>query len=207
MVPSIMVSKQLEMAHDELERLNSLREEAIKLSRKWLSLCRNLILKAREERELNQVEGQLRSMIEEVNEFLRRCTLQLGYLDTSIRSLISDPLQEAVEGIVLARLLQGMEIPGHKELNVGPREYVLGIGDVVGELRRVALHLLLEGRISDAEKLVSYMSEIYENLNSMIFPDSLLPVRRKADVARSLIEKTLSEIIMMKASVEVRRDE
>ncbi len=198
----MLVSRQLDLARDELERLNSLREEAIKLSRKWLSLCRNSILKAREKRELDLVEEQLRSMIEEVNEFLRRCTLQLGYLDSSVRALIADPLQEAVEGIVLARLLKGEEIPSHKELNVGPKEYVLGIGDTVGELRRVALQLLMDRRISDAEKLVSYMDEIYENLNSMIFPDSLLPVRRKADIARSLIEKTLSEIIMMKASTE-----
>ncbi len=207
MILPMLVSKQLELARDELERLNSLREEAMKLSRKWLSLCRNSILKAREKRELGHVEDQLRSMIEEVNKFLRRCTLQLGYLDSSVRSLISDSLQEAVEGIALARFLRGMEIPSHKELNVSPREYVLGIGDAVGELRRVALQLLIERKITDAEKLVSYMDEIYENLNSMVFPDSLLPVRRKADVARSLIEKTLSEIIMMKTSTEVRSDE
>ncbi len=207
MVPPVMVSKQLDEALDELERLNSMREEAMKLSRKWLSLCRDLISKARKGKELSDVEKKLKSVIEEINDFLRRCSEQLGYLDSSIRSLVSDPLQEAVEGIALSRLLRGMEIPGHEELDVHPKEYVLGIGDVVGELRRVALHLLLERRVKDAEELASYMSEIYENLNSMVFPDSFLPVRRKADISRSLIEKTLSEIIMMKASIEVRRNE
>ncbi len=207
MVPPALVSKQLDDALNELERLNSMREEAMKLSRKWLSLCRNLILKARKGEELEEIERKLKSLIEEINEFLRRCSQQLGYLDISIRSIVSDPFQEAVEGIALSRLLRGMEIPGYKELNVYPKEYVLGIGDVVGELRRVALHLLIEKRIADAEKLAYYMGEIYENLNSMVFPDSFLPVRRKADISRSLIEKTLSEIIMMKASIEVRRNE
>lgn len=194
------ISDHLRRSQLELEKLNSLREKAIMLSRKWLTTCRESILTARKLKELDDVERRLKAVINEVNGFLGECEGELGYTDPSIKRIISDSLQEAVEGIALSRLLRGEGIPSHEEIGVGPREYVLGIGDVVGELRRVALHFLLDSKIDEAERLAGIMEEIYEGLSIMMFPDSLVPVRRKADVARSLVEKTLSEILMAKTS-------
>ncbi len=194
------VTEQLRRSRLELEKLNILREKAISLSRGWLTRCRELISRARGMEDLDRVERELTDILKEIREFLSECKEELGYLDPTLRNIVSDPIQEAVEGIVLSRLLSGKEVPFHKDLGVGPREYVLGIGDSVGELRRVALHLLLEGRIGEAERLAEMMEEIYEGLNLIVLPDSLVPARRKADVARSLVEKTLSEILMLKSS-------
>ncbi len=194
------VTEQLRKSRHELEKLNILREKAISLSRGWLTRCRELISRARGMEDLDQIEKELIGIVKEIREFLSECEEKLGYLDPTLRNIVSDPMQEAVEGIVLARLLAGKEVLSHEDLGVGPREYVLGIGDSVGELRRVALHLLLEGRVAEAEHLAEMMEEIYEGLNLMVLPDSLVPVRRKADVARSLVEKTLSEILMLKSS-------
>ncbi len=195
-----MVTEQLRKSRLELEKLNTLREKAIALSRNWLTRCRELITRARSLKDLDEVERELIDIINEIKDFLSECKEELGYLDPTLRNIVSDPMQEAVEGIVLARLLARKRVPSHEELGVGPREYVLGIGDSVGELRRVALHLLLEGRVAEAERLAEMMEEIYEGLNLMVLPDSLVPVRRKADLARSLVEKTLSEILMLKSS-------
>lgn len=200
MIRPRMVTEQLRKSRLELEKLDMLREKAIKLSRNWLTRCRELISRARGMRDLDEVERELIEIIAEIKGFLSECEGKMGYLDPALRNIVSDPMQEAVEGIVLARLLTGREVPSHEDLGVGPKEYVLGVGDSVGELRRVALHLLLEGRITEAEQLAAAMEEIYEGLNLMVFPDSLVPVRRKADVARSLVEKTLSEILMLRSS-------
>ncbi len=195
-----MVTEQLRKSRLELEKLDILREKAIKSSRNWLTRCRELISRARGMSDLDEVERELIDIIAEIKGFLSECEREMGYLDPTLRNIVSDPMQEAVEGIILTRLLTGRKVPSHEDLGVGPREYVLGVGDTVGELRRVALHLLLEGRITEAEQLAAAMEEIYEGLNLMVFPDSLVPVRRKADVARSLVEKTLSEILMLKSS-------
>ncbi len=201
MIRTRLVSDQLKAVRGELDALNSMREEAIVLTRRWLSICRASILRARKMENLDCVEEELRILIGEVKAFLQKCQSSAGYIDPTIESVVSDAVQEAVEGIVLARLLRKEPVPYREDLSVGPKEYVLGIADAIGELRRVALQFLLNGKTSEAEQLVTIMEEMYENLNSMVFPDSFLPVRRKADLARSLIEKTLSEILMMKASM------
>ncbi len=159
-----------------------------------------MVSRARRLGDLEAVEKELRKLLEEIMSFLSECERELGYLDISLRSTVSDPIQEAVEGVVLTRLLKKKAIPTHDELGVPPREYVLGVGDAVGELRRVALHFLLEGKIEEAEELASFMEEIYEGLSRMVFPDSLVPVRRKADMARSLVDRTLSEILLARSS-------
>ncbi len=75
--------------------------------------------------------------------------------------------------------------------------YVLGLGDVVGELRRIVLDMLRLGRASDAEALFKRMEEIYESLSLLIIPNALAPgLRPKVDVARKLVESTRSDLFL-----------
>jgi len=190
------------LAIREMEELNEIREEAIRNSRRWISIARNSILDSREFRNLKNVEKRLLESLKDVREFLGELKSKPGFSE-SAASVIQDAVQELVEGIVLCKILMGEEVPNHMELGVGAREYLLGVSDVIGELRRVALHYLKEGNVRGAEELIEIMEEIYEEINSIAFPDSLIPLRRKADEARIMIEKTISEIIFVKAS---RRD-
>lgn len=190
----------LKLALREIEEINELREEAIRNSRRWLSIARESILNSREMRDLSAEERKLLDALGEIRSFLEEARSKLGHQDCIIRSVLQDALQEIVEGIALCRLLRGEVAPSHIELGIGAREYLLGIGDVVGELRRVALHHMKIGEINKAEELIEIMEEIYECLSSAAFPDSLIPLRRKADEARILVEKTLSEVIFVKAS-------
>jgi translin len=73
--------------------------------------------------------------------------------------------------------------------------YVLGLGDVVGELRREALDFLRVGDFDAAEAELKLMEQIYLCLVSMEEASVLLKgLRRKLDVARSLIERTRGEL-------------
>jgi len=195
----------LDTALRELEKLNNLREESILLSRKLLAICRASIVKIRHLNDLLETEEKLREVIREVNSFLRRCADEIGYIDESVRTPLSPVLQEAVEGISLSRILRGAPVPSHKELLVRPKEYLLGIADAIGEIRRVVLQCLMEEDITKAQDLTNKMEEIYEALNSAVFPDSLVPIRKKVDLARILVDKTLSELIMYKASLKLKK--
>ena len=198
----MMLKEQLELAIREMEELNEIREEAIRSSRRWISIARNSILYSRELRNLKNVERRLLESLRDAREFMEELRSKPGFSELIV-SVIRDAVQELVEGIVLCKILMGEEVPNHIELGVGAREYLLGVSDVVGELRRIALHYLKEGNVRDAEELIEIMEEIYEEINSVIFPDSLIPLRKKADEARIMIEKTISEVIFVKAS---RRD-
>ena len=194
-----MLREQLRLAIREMEELNEMREEAVRNSRRLISIARNSILESREFRDLKNIEKRLLESLKDVREFIGELKSKYGFSE-SIVSVIQDAIQELVEGIVLCKILMGDEVPNHIELGVGAREYLLWVSDVVGELRRIALHYLKEGNVRGAEELIKIMEEIYEEINSVIFPDSLIPLRRKADEARIMIEKTISEVIFVKAS-------
>jgi translin len=198
----MMLREQLRLAIREMEELNEVREEAIRNSRRWISIARNSILESREFRNLRNVEKTLLESLRDVREFIGELKSKPGFSELAA-SVVQDAVQELVEGIVLCKIVMGEEVPNHIELGVGAREYLLGVSDVVGELRRIALHYLKEGNVRGAEELVEIMEEIYEGINSAVFPDSLIPLRRKVDEARIMIEKTISEIIFVKSS---RRD-
>ena len=89
-----------------------------------------------------------------------------------------------------------------EKLNVPPTSYLLGLADVVGELRRRTLDLLRQGDVKGAVKSLETMECIYDELVVRSEALYLVPeLRRKSDVARRIIEATRGDV-----TVEVRRD-
>lgn len=118
--------------------------------------------------------------------------------------LVSNALSEYVE----AKLFYGLIVEGrlysYEELGVGEIPYLQGVGDVLGELRRLALDMLRVNRISDAERILSIMEAIYYELRALEYPDALMPgVRHKVDVARRLIDDTKALLITVKSRLNV----
>jgi len=88
-----------------------------------------------------------------------------------------------------------------EEIGVPTVSYVLGLGDVVGELRRRTLDSIRKGKVETAEKCLETMEYIYSELTAM--DDAYLLVsglRRKCDVARHVIEITRGDV-----TIEARR--
>ncbi|MCD6380985.1 MAG: hypothetical protein J7L50_01500 [Candidatus Odinarchaeota archaeon] len=103
--------------------------------------------------------------------------------------------QEYVEAYTFYGVLVDGKLYDVGDLEVSPVPYVLGLCDMVGELRRYVLNLIKDGDIEGAEKLSRIMLKINDNLNLMVYPDSMIPgLKRKKDVVRGLVEKTLSDI-------------
>jgi translin len=106
------------------------------------------------------------------------------------------PLQEYVEAKALLGIIKEGRIPLAAELGVQQEPYVLGLMDVVGELKREILESISSGKGELADAYLAKMKEIYDSTRGIRFSDSVLPgFRRKQDVARAQIESAWSDIL------------
>ena len=103
--------------------------------------------------------------------------------------------EEYAEGAILLSLEINGTYPTPEEIGVNPLRYILGLGDVPGELRREVLDELRKGNFEKAEVYLSLIEEIYTQLISMEEASLLLKgLRRKLDIMRSILESTRAEV-------------
>jgi translin len=112
---------------------------------------------------------------------------QLGY------ALVAQ--QEYAEARCLLSIVTQGRLPSLREVGVGPMPYILGLLDLIGELRRNALDKLRDGRLKEAEAILEGIEGIYEDLLSLDHTPAVPTFRKKMDVARRLIELTRGDII------------
>ncbi|EQD57842.1 Translin, partial [mine drainage metagenome] len=79
-------------------------------------------------------------------------------------ALARDALQEGTEALLLEAIVRGEPIPGPARLGVDPEEYLLGLGDVIGEIRRLALTALSESAWDRADDQLKLMERLYLDL-------------------------------------------
>lgn len=115
-----------------------------------------------------------------------------------------DALQEAVEAMLLGAIVGGRELPGPADLGVEPEPYLLGLGDVVGEVRRLALQALSEGDVDRAEEDLALMESLYLGLMRFDTPRAVVALKPKQDAARAFIERTRGEVTMARLLARAR---
>lgn len=108
--------------------------------------------------------------------------------------IVGDAMQELSEAAIMVSVSADEDLPTPEELGVTPSSYLMGLADTIGELRRFSLDALKEGRMEDALRFLDMMEEMYRVLMRFDYPDALVAVRRKQDIARSLLEKTRGEV-------------
>jgi translin len=123
------------------------------------------------------------------------------YPDIIYSGLFNAALQEYSEANILLKLIEEQRFVTPEEINVPSVDYVLGLADVIGEYRRLALDALREGDLKKGEACLQMMDKIYTELMAMDEAYMLVPgLRRKCDVDRRIIEATRGDITQ-----EVRR--
>jgi len=124
-----------------------------------------------------------------------------NYPDFIYSGLVEAAYQEYSEAQTLLTLVEKNRFINPEEIGVPSIAYVLGLGDVIGELRRRALDSLRREDVKTAEDCLNLMEDIYVELMSMDEAYMLVPgLRRKSDVARHLIETTRGDV-----TIEARR--
>ncbi|NOZ76680.1 MAG: hypothetical protein GXO65_03195 [Euryarchaeota archaeon] len=111
-------------------------------------------------------------------------------------SFLQEVIQEYCEAVIVYAFLRKEEVPSYQELGVPVEGYVLGLADSIGELRRHILDIIRRGETDDVEYYLDLMDEIAHGIMTLDYPAAILPIRRKQDVARILLEKTRGDVTL-----------
>lgn len=108
--------------------------------------------------------------------------------------------QEYAEAKIFFEIKKGSEIPSFAKIGVDQESYLMGLMDVMGELKREILETLRENKVKEAEGYFKKMKTIYDSTRSVRFAEAVLNgFRRKQDVARIQLESAGSELLSFKS--------
>jgi translin len=169
-----------------------IREEALKASRDIIICCRK------------GIQQLHRDKVDDAEDFIKQASVKLTQLydDTKDHSdifhagFVENAAQEFVEIHCLYNIMKGEDLPDPDTIKTTYSAYLLGLCDVVGELRRGALDFMLEGNTTKANEYLGYMDRIYDAIMSFDYPSALVPIKKKQDMIRGLIEKTRGELVV-----------
>ncbi len=192
--------KDLGRIQEDIRDYDLAREKLLELSRGAAKLSGQSIMRAHrgDLQEAMSLAEEAHGLIKAIEDLLRKNPIlnQLGH------ALVAQ--QEYAEARCLLAIVSGGGLPSLKEVGVGSMPYVLGLLDLIGELRRSALDKLRDGRLKEAEGILETIESVYEDLLSLDHTQAVPTFRKKMDVARKLIELTRSDIIweFKRASLE-----
>jgi len=187
----------LTSARSDLMKDEEARQTLLEKARKVTGLSKQAILMIHQKR--NREARQLLKKVNEIRDELR--SLITCHPEMSGLGMLSAALQEYSEANIFLNLVEKASFITPKDIEVPTIDYTLGLADVIGECRRLALDALREGATKKAEKCLDLMDEIYIELMAMDEAYMLVPgLRRKSDIARRVIEATRGDITQ-----EIRR--
>lgn len=185
-----LIANQIE---SRLVEMDQSRDELIKLSRSIIKYSGQSI-ESFHNNKRNQAEEKLKQAeqyVIKINNHLKeeKTHYQIG--------IIGVAFQEYAEARFLYELIVNNKIPLVEELKITEQAYLLGMADLIGELRRFTLEKLVEGKTTEAKQYYEVMKEIYGTILQVEYGKNLVTdFRRKKDTARVLVERTLSDLFV-----------
>lgn len=121
--------------------------------------------------------------------------------DSESKRYLLTPEQELVEATCFIAVLENKPIPTIDTLKVSNESYILGLLDLIGELKRNVFDNIRIGKSKEASRIFEIMENLYLYLYPFAMYDKLVKeARKKLDVNRKLIEDARSAV-----TEEVRR--
>lgn len=174
-----------------LGQKHALRESVLPRTRSTIQDCSKSI------RAIHRKEfDAARSLLEHAQTTLSAIRLDLAdHPDLFYNGPLLDAQKEFAEAMSTLALITHQPMPFAVELGIEITAYLNGIGETIGELRRYTLNEMRLSNFPEAEYLLACMDEIFTIITALDYPDSLTGnLRRTADVARGIIEKTRGEL-------------
>jgi translin len=177
-------------AAQELQNREKARDEALTRARKARQLSKQAILLDHNNQQTKAKTNltEARRLLDEIQPHAQ------AYPELDQYEEVEAAHEEHAEAIILHTLLTKNKYPTPEQAAATPTRYLLGLGDVPGELRREALDALRTGDLEAAEKHLTRMEQIYLHLVAMEDASLLKGLRRKLDITRAVIEATRSEV-------------
>jgi translin len=173
------------------DRKDRAREEAFRLSREVIRLCSSSIRSVHRDDQASaeRLMGEAAVGLERIHEVLK------DHQDVRYAGFVDGAEQEYAEARCVYSITTQRQILTVDEVGVEPVNYLAGLGDVTGELRRHILDLIRAGRAAEGEYFLGIIEEIYYLLMLFDYPDAITRgLRRKSDLARSMLERTRGDL-------------
>lgn len=172
---------------------NAARDEAIARSRELVRHCSESI-RAIHRHEWDKAESKLvvaRAAADDLRAGIA------AYSDLYHAGYSQDALKEVVEAFCTYAIVRGEALPTPESLAVEESTYLNGLAEAATELRRFILDILRreEPDQAEAERLLEWMDDIYDQLVTFDFPDALTGgLRRQTDIVRGVLERTRGDL-------------
>jgi translin len=186
-----MLSKSdMEKIQSELLDYDKAREKLQTLTREATRLCSSAIIQVH------------RGQLEQANRTLAEAKRGVDELDSLLAAHSELPqfgqvlvaFQEYTEAKLLYHLKRTGKVAAMKEVGTTSTAYLLGMLDFVGEMRRLILDALRRGDAEEAQRSLTIMEGIYEDLMSLDRTSILPNYRHKLDAARRILETTRGDV-------------
>ena len=178
---------------DILKDIEECRETAVTASRAITRLSKKVIHAIHTGTPYTEDLEALRSKAKEL-------VTSLGF-DMDRYQAAVDAFGEFAEAEILRSVIEDDRMPSFMEIDTVPQSWLLGMADAIGELRRSVLNALTSGDMDEGRRLFGRMEEMYEELSLFDVPDAVLPIRRKQDIARGVVERTRSDLFTARMSL------
>jgi translin len=201
--------KNLDKIVDKIEKSidnkDKIREKALRSSREIIIGCRKAIQYIHQDLMNNAITNIKKASIK----LQELYNLTGEHPELYHAGFVENAAQELVEAHCLYNIMKGKDLPDPDKLQTTYSSYLLGLCDLVGELRRTALDSIRSGKSKKADKCLNMMEEIYDVIIRFDYPSGLIPIKKKQDMVRGLIERTRGELAVASCErrIEYRTDE
>jgi len=182
------LTENIESINVKMSAIEVKRESAIAMSRSIIRRTKNMIHAIHQGEEFMSIQGELKAS---VREMISKLKDEPSVLYSAV---VEDAMMEYSEALILSAIVRKKDIPSFESLKITPQAWMLGLADVIGELRRIILTNLMKGDMTKASYYFDIMEEIGNEVMSFDVPDAIVPIRRKQDIARGILEKTRSDM-------------
>jgi translin len=178
----------IDQIEKNLDDKDAIREVALKSCRTITRLSTAITQGVHKKEDITELFNSAR------DEASRLRSLVQEHPDLLHSGFVQSAFQELCEAAILLAVVNNENMPIPKDLGVTDTSYLLGMADAIGELRRFTLECLRAGKVEIAESYLEKMEVFYETLLRFNYPNAVVSIRRKQDIARSLVEKTRGEL-------------
>jgi len=199
------LNKIINKIEKSIDNKDKIREQALRFSREIIIGCRKAIQLIHQDL-MKDAKSNIKKASTQLQELY---ILTEEYPDLYNAGFVENAAQELVEAHCLYNIMKGEDLPDPDELQTTYSSYLMGLCDLVGELRRTALDSIRLGESKKADDYLNMMEEIYCVIIRFDYPSGLIPIKKKQDMVRGLIERTRGELAVASCErrIEYRTDE
>jgi len=184
---------------------DKIREQALRSSRDIIINCRKSIQLIHRNR-MKDADSNIKKASTKLTELY---DVTKDHPDLYHAGFVENAAQELVEAHCFYNIMKGKDLPDPDKIQTTYSSYLMGLCDLVGELRRTTLDSIRAGKAKKADQYLTMMEEIYDVIIRFDYPSGLIPIKKKQDMVRGMIEKTRGELAVASCErrIEYRTDE